>query len=535
MTITRAQWNTEAIEHDQDDRVQLCLHYNGVDPGDIIRDLMINYASIPAAYINQSDWNSETDKFLGRVYTALIAEPTAVVKLVNEILEQAAMTIWWDEMAQRIRLQVLRVVPAQFNYTDDYMMEGSFNQAEQQDKRISQVWTYFGQINPLDRLNDPQNYRNTLASVNLESEVNYGTPSIRTVFSRWITQFGRTAAQRLNNLMIARYRDPPKLFGFRLLRGSGVPSPSLGGGAIVESFFTQDDEGNAVSSTTQLIEVEATDSTWNVKAEEITLAAIDEQDDPTLKLVPIDVDTENFNLRDAYLQLYSEALSGDTVVCDVRSGVVVGSENTSQPSWRTGVDWPAGVTLSLLIQDGAFIVGQGGKGGNASMSFSQTIDGVVVTSMSAESGERGGRGLLAETAIAIDNGGVIGGGAGGGGGAAAHREQYSLGVLIASSYETAGGGGGASFGAHGTGFDNGKAGGLELGGDGGSYSGGILGQTEGGDGGHLGLAGAAGQPATLFTVVDSRTGSGGAAGAAVDGDSLVTWTNLGDVRGARIN
>lgn len=523
MTIVRGQFNTEAVAHDTDDRVQICLRYNGVDPGDIIRDLMINYSNIPSSFINQSDWNAETDEFLGRVYTALIAEPTSVVTLINEILEQAAMTVWWDEIARQIRLQVLRSVSAQFKYDDNIMMEGSFNISDQPDKRVSQAWTYFGQINPLERQDDPKNYRNTLLSVRLESEENHGTPAIKSIYSRWITQFGRTAAERLNNLILARYGEPPRMLSMRLLRGSGVPAPALGGGALVESFYTQDDTGVPVPIRTQIIEQRTSDATWDVKAEEITLQAIEETDDPTIKVVPIDVDTENFNLRTAYLQLYSETLSGDTVICEVRSGVVVTSANTSQPAWATGNGWPSGVTLQLRIEPGSFVVGRGGNGGTA------RSDGFVQRSF-AQSGESGGSGMSIQATISIQNDGVIGGGGGGGGGAANFSSLFGA---------SAGGGGAAAFGPRGTASTasgsgarpsaNGVAGGVELGGAGGNASQIVA----GGKGGNLGQAGGPG--VILVSGQFNWTGSGGAAGAAVNGDSLVTWTTLGDVRGARIN
>ena len=523
MTITRGQFNTEAVAHDQDDRVQVCIRYNGVDPGDIIRDLMINYGNIPSSYISQQDWNDETDEFLGRVYTALIAEPTSVVSLINEILEQAALTVWWDELSQQIRLQVLRSVPSSFRYSDDVMLQGSYSQADQPEKRVSQVWTYFGQVNPLERLDDPKNYRNTALTVNLQSEEDHGVPAIRSIFSRWITQFGRTAAERLNNVILARYRQPPRVFGFSLLRGSGVPAPGLGGGCQLETFYTQNDEGETEQVRAQIVEVNTTDATWGVRAEEITLTAIEETDDPTVKVVPIDTDTTNFNLRTAYLQIYSEAIFGDIVRCELRSGVVVSALTTSVHAWATGDGWPSGVSLELALEPGAFIVGRGGAGGGA--------NAALPLASFANTGSSGGVALKATSPVSINNLGIIGGGGGGGGGASTRVDAAIL-TLHAS-----GGGGGAAFGDRGTASAatarsrearNGDVGGVSNGGSGGETF-----RIRAGSGGNLGQAGQAGQ--ILISGSFNYTGAGGAAGPAVDGDSLVTWTNLGDVRGARIN
>lgn len=519
MTITRGQFNTEASAHDQDDRVQLCLRYDGVDPGDIIRDLMITYGNIPAAYISQSDWNAETTQFLGRVYTGIIAEPTGVVDLINEILEQAALSVWWDELSQEIRLQVLRSVSSAFSYTDDFMLEGSYSQSDQPDKRVSQVWTYFGQINPLERLDDAKNYRNTALAVSLESETNHGSPAVKSIFSRWITQFGRTAAERLNNVILARYAEPPQVFGFSLLRGSGVPAPTLGSGCTVESFYTQDDTGAINPARAQIVELNTSDATWEVRAEEITLAAIEDIDDPTVKVVPIYGDTEAFDLRVAYLQLYTEAESGDTVICQIRDGVMVLAPNNQTPAWTTGTGWPSGVSLELQVAPSAYIAGYGGKGGDAG--------GSTLFNLFAHRGESGGLGLYAQSAITIENNGVIGGGGGGGGGAVA-AIAFGVSILV----QSAGGGGAAAFGDGGSARRNGRSGGLEDGGDGGSHTRNNVTAT-GGDGGDLGQAGTAGS--TSGGADKTITGSGGAAAAAVDGDSLITWDNLGDIRGTRIN
>lgn len=526
LTITRGKFNTEAQSHDEEDRVQMCIEYSGEDPADIIYDLMTTYGNIPTGFINLSNWQGETGTYIGRVYTALIAEPTSVVDLVNEILEQAGITIWWDELGETIKLQVLRDIPrGGFIYDENVIMSGSFQQSDNQKKRVSQVWTYFGQINPLEGQDDPKNYKNTLATVDLESETNYGTPAYKTIFSRWITQFGRTAAERLNNIVIARYKNPPRTFTFNLLRDSGIPNPVLGGGCNVESYFIQDDEGNQVSVPAQITKIKTSSTAWGVSAEELTIAGVI-VDDPTVKEVNVDADTLNFNLRDAFITLYNEADPGDTIICNVRSGVVVGSDNVNAPAFDTGEGWPEGITIQLNIMPGAYIVGKGGDGGD-----SQFIDSNTHKSYP---GQNGGTALKVSEDIEIINNGIIGGGGGGGGGASA-REII---VIITPGPMLSGGGGAAGRNVGSGGSVNnflgesGKNGLLENGANGQSVYGKNVIVTSG-NGGDLGQPGTAGSVTGSYT---SRSqGAGGAAGIAVDGDSLVTWTTLGDIRGNRIN
>ena len=61
------------------------------DPADIISDLMQTYALVPASYITLAKGQVETTTYLGQVYSAIIPEPTAVNKLIGEIVEQAAL------------------------------------------------------------------------------------------------------------------------------------------------------------------------------------------------------------------------------------------------------------------------------------------------------------------------------------------------------------------------------------------------------------------------------------------------------------
>lgn len=555
MTITRAQDNTEAQEHDEDDRVQLVLSYTAQDPADIIYDLVTNYASVPTSFINLGNWQAETAEFLGRAYTGIIAEPASVKDLINEILEQAALSLWWDEVNATMRLQVLRdITQGTFVYNDDVIMAGSFNQKDQPAKRVSQVWSYFGQINPLESQDNPKNYRNTLLTANLVSEENWGEPAIKRIYSRWITQFGRTAAERLNNLILSRYSEPPKMYSFKLLRDSGTPLPSLGGGFRVESFFNQDAFGLPVTSPSQATSIQVDDATLTVSAEEVIISESVEPDDPTVKIVPIDTDTNNFNFRTAFLETYTEANSGDTVICEVRSGVIVGSESTSLPAWRTGTGWPAGVSLELRILSGAYIVGKGGNGGSASITSNAPLR------VAATNGGSGGAAIAINSSITINNDGVIGSGAGGSGGAIS-AGRLANGQAVCSAI---GGSGGAGFfsGAGGSAsisglsssngptiadVKNGISGTLSSGGGGQSANAsrsisGPFGQStvntsaSTGSGGGLGVSAGASTASASGNGIQlvSAQGSGGQPGNAVEGDSLITWAQLGDIRGARV-
>jgi len=526
-TISRGINNTEIKEHDEGDRVQWVLEYSSQEPENVLFDLLTNYAQVPAEFINMPNWTAELNQFLGRRYSGVIAEPTPVIDLINELLEQAALSIWWDEIGETLQLQVLRnVTKGSFVYNDDFMLAGSFKQREQPDKRVSQVWTYYGQINPLESQDDPKNYRNTLLTVNQASELNWGEPAVKKVYSRWMTQFALSAAERLNTLVLSRFAEPPRMFEFNLLRDSGTPLPPLGSGLQLQSFFNQDPTGAPVTSPCQAIEVKVSDVGVGVKAEEVVINGVDDggtpPEPPDVKRVVISADATNVNLREAYLNIFSEAEDGDTVICEVRENVIVTSETTSAPAFDTGTGWPSGVSLKLSVLSGAVIAGRGGAGGG---SYSDVFNAY------AYDGGNGGLALLSPSSISIDNNGIIGGGGGGGGGA-----TFDLRVLGQTYALAAGGGGGASYADGGSadlsGSGNllersGSQGSLLAGGDGGNSNYGSA-YARGGIGGGLGQSGGDGQTSL------KPVSSGGAAGPAIQGVSNVTFISRGDIRGAEI-
>src|SRR5262249_45718425 len=95
-TITRGQLHTVAADHKAQDRCQIILEFFGIDVAEIIKTLMVDYGGVPEDYIPIADWLAETEGFLGTVYTSYITEPTPVETLINELIEQAALCVWWD-------------------------------------------------------------------------------------------------------------------------------------------------------------------------------------------------------------------------------------------------------------------------------------------------------------------------------------------------------------------------------------------------------------------------------------------------------
>jgi hypothetical protein len=521
--VTRGVANTGAVEHDAGSRAQVCIEITSLKVTEIIYTLLTDFANVPPEFINLSDWNVEDETYIQRTYTAIIADPTPVNTLINELLEQTASTIWWDDQARLMRFRVLRNVSSDVPlYSDDVIKAGSFSSADQNDKRVSQVWTYYGQINPLEDQSAPNNYSRSVVTVSPESEQNFeGTPSIKRIFSRWIPVLGADAAQRLNLLVLSRYTTPPRLISWALQRNQSLPVPSLANGYRIESWTLQKPTGETDTVPVQVVQVKTDDTGHSVVAEEVLYSQTVAPDDPNIKTLPLETSRNSINLYTLATTEggFTPPAAGDTYIFRVFSGVVIGSNSTATPAVVVGNQWPSGVTIRLEIASGAFIVGRGGDGG--SVPNQNDISSWVLF---ANNGSAGGDALQANYPIEIQNDGVLGAGAGGGGGAAA--ETFSNSGEFSGLYSSRGSSG-AQFSSQPDAPEPRQA-----------WSGASqFTFAHGGQGGVLGTSGQPGEASVGGSPFGgaTRVGQGGAAGRAVVGNNLVTWINEGDIRGAKIN
>ena len=501
----RGLFGTTAIAHAAEDRVQLSKYYDAADAATIVSDQFVNFSNIDSDIIPLVDWLLETDTYLDRLYTRFIGEPTGVNKLVSELCKQAGLIIWHDELANLIRLQVLRGIPTTaFEYNQSNVLAGSMGVQEQLSKRVTQVWNYYGVRNPLAPLDNADNYRSTLVTIDEEGQTEHGEAIIEKVYSTWVPSFGRTTAQRANDLITGRFKTPPRKFSFDVMRYSGVKDPAPGDGARISWWGNQDELGVQHNSPIQITYVDPQEDKFSVRAEEMLFTSVDTQAS-TDRVITIDSNINNINLRDLHDSIYPVIVPADlgyngiTVTFIISDNIIVGSDTTALRSITVG-DWIPNVPLFLrIIGRGQ---GAGGRGGNGN-------------SGGGEVGQVGGVALYTRYPITLINEGELWGGAGGGG--------TGMGSVGAAGSFSGGGGAGQVPGAGGVrpGSHSASPGTTEAGGEG---------FDPGGDGGGPGLVGQTGtgpppNPQQL----------GGQPGAAIDGVSFVTIQTVGDIRGPQIN
>jgi hypothetical protein len=256
--IVRSTDGTKASSHDSGDRVQRCLRYSEVRPDILTKDLLTNYGFVPAAFIPDADWSAEASVWLEQFrLTALITEPTGVTDLLGEITEQALFYIWWDERDQQVKLRALRAVfDDQVTAVDDtnHIIKGTIEVKKNPKERMSQVWLFFQQRDPTQKLDEEKNFRRVRIRVDAdaESDLQYGEQRIKKIYSRWI-QTDAVAIQT-NTRLLSRFRDTPEYLAFRL----DAKDRALWTADIIDATVDQivDDTGAPISARWQIISAE---------------------------------------------------------------------------------------------------------------------------------------------------------------------------------------------------------------------------------------------------------------------------------------
>lgn len=243
--------------------------------------------------------------------------------------------------------------------------------------------------------------------------------------------------------------------------------------------------------------------------------------------------------------LVSNYIAGRTrVTVHIMPGVIVGSSSSAVPAFIVPAnEWNPQDELNI-INDG-YIVGKGGVGSQGVEYHMETVHdsqgefwyNYPTFAPSSGPGGNGGAAIRVESSVKISNFGVIGGGGGGG--------AYGAWINIGEEVSTGGGGGGAGFGSGGphagymtngqtmgTAGQNGsltQGGSFGFGGANGSRHKEGQSYTRSGYGGNLGQPG----ETRIATYYNYTSGNyGGAAGAAVIGNSNINWIEYGARYGA---
>nr|WP_170540985.1 hypothetical protein [Ruegeria arenilitoris] len=216
-TLTeRGAEGTKADEHKFEDRVQQCLRFDDLTVDQALEILYRDFTTIPAAYTPFADWAAEAALYLSAYrLTGIVTKPTAVVDLVGEILEQCQSIQWWDEAAREIKFLAVKPLTEQPRLLteEDHILPG-FAIRDFTDRRVSQVWFHFDQIDPTKGEKDEQNFRRVQDTRDplMEAPEVFGDPAIRKVFARFIRS--QAVAQEAAGRILSRYKEGAREISF---------------------------------------------------------------------------------------------------------------------------------------------------------------------------------------------------------------------------------------------------------------------------------------------------------------------------------
>lgn len=351
----RGSSGTSSESHDAGETVQLALVYDADDIATILDDLISNYTDTPSIYVNLSQWQEEVANYLPRLYSAEIMRPTSVKTLIDELISEVGLVFYTDVSSRNLVLKAFRSLPPTTEITDDVVLQGSLRNKKLTNRRVDRIWIYYGKFNPLQEQSQRKNYKSVYVESSADPIValEESPPAIRDVLSRWIKTGALSTVEDLANNILTRYQTAPREFSFAVPDSYPV---KLGEAVSIQSRLYENPEGDLEAPFSgQVTSAEQRQGFIYAVAEEVPEGI---EADP-IRIVQIDSDTLNVNLRTLHDTLYQPATSGDTVRLIVSPGAIVGSISTVSPALSIGA-WPAGVIVE--IGGTGRIQGKGGDG-----------------------------------------------------------------------------------------------------------------------------------------------------------------------------
>lgn len=470
----RGQGGTEQANHSVNSTVQINLKFTAINVVQIIEDLMRDYTNIDASFID--DYTDVKNATSSITLTANINKPTSVKTLINELIITGDLTMFYDELAQKIRIRQVSdpsVSPININEDDNIGQDSiTFNRdTRNQYTRYTVAWA----PNDVTKVRDEEFFSIVYQSINLDNELpaRIGQPNEKDIFfNRWLTTSsedvtkGTSIAQRL----IDRNQDVPEIATFEL---------------DIQDVYTTQGSSFEQGSIINLASSRLSESNGTIKARNHQVLSIRDMGNMRYQiksrlfqdpLTGVNVDFTISESQENYdLSANFSPVAGNYVVL-IDAGVVIGSLSASIVAFTTG-NQADGVTFDFINRgsiEGAG--GDGGDGGNLNIAIpsEETVTGTA--------GGEGGAAFNATVPCTINTGsGAIwagGGGAAGGTSTTKQPNPNNLNIVIASA---------GNGGSGGQGYVGGGAG------DTGSVSGFVSDTGQDGNEGSRGAPGAVGQ------------------------------------------
>lgn len=251
---TRGDKQTTASTHSISDTVQLCFVADNIAIDLILYDWLVNYAKVPAAFCDTVNWAAEINIWLPFLkLTGVIVKPVGVATIIGE-LSLLGVSIWWDAVAQKIKLKANRPVYTDtvVEITDDEDII-SISREDQDEKRLTQVHFYTAQADPTKGDKTKSNYNTVVVSVDVDAEgVNaHNDTRVKEVFSRWLTGGGENIAALLSLRLLRRFNTAPAKY--KIVLDNKDKGITLADVIEVTSRLVSNDAGRSAPTLLQVV------------------------------------------------------------------------------------------------------------------------------------------------------------------------------------------------------------------------------------------------------------------------------------------
>ena len=211
ITLTGRGLNgTQQRSHRQGDTFQKTFSPRNDRIDFVVRDILLE-AGVPSDFIPFDDWNEEAGRWATTLrLTADIMKPEGAAKLIGE-LAILGVTIWWDDVDQKIKFLVNRPVDTEVvKDLSDTTTNITVTKEDRDDARLTELIFRSVQIDPSRGTSD-DNFSRTRVTIDAESKLPeaYGDTRIKEINCRWLNQGDDAVIRILSIRYLNRFKFSP--------------------------------------------------------------------------------------------------------------------------------------------------------------------------------------------------------------------------------------------------------------------------------------------------------------------------------------
>lgn len=213
VTLTgRGLSGTVAAAHSVGDSFQVAGSFDGVRLDDAMSQILQAVPNFPTGFIPAAEWAAEVTRWMPEVLLKTdILTPTGAAKLVGE-LAILGVSIWWDDVAQKVRLKVNRPPDGDTVYQiSDGANLKALSLEDRNGARLTEVLFFSVQADPSKSATSADNFTRAgyVVDMTAKNANAYGDTRVRRVFSRWLNRGADSDVLVLSARLLRRFSSAP--------------------------------------------------------------------------------------------------------------------------------------------------------------------------------------------------------------------------------------------------------------------------------------------------------------------------------------